>query len=86
MDKSDFDKILQGKISAFIRERDLLAIRSGYITTVEEFRNVKLTSYEFSRFAYQIIFEESIRKMKEVFIISYVTSVRNKAPGHDPYL
>ena len=86
VDEVPSDWLLKGTIDMFIRDRDYKRLLKGGIRDVEDFRLVKLTSIEFTRYAFQILFDESIRKIKEMVLLNYTTSIRCKKPGSAPLL
>ena len=58
-------------MSRFLRNRDYIKIASGQYSTALDFRKVKLSTPEFSRFAFQIIFEESIRAFSSAIALKW---------------
>lgn len=58
-------------MSRFLRRRDFIKIASGQYSTAQDFRQVKLATPEFSRFAFQILFEESLRAISTTVALKW---------------
>jgi hypothetical protein len=83
-----YDTLPDKKVSDFLRSTDCkklkdAAFRKNVVQSeVEQFRHFKLCDLEFTRFAYQIIMEDSLRQAMQMMTLMFLSSPRCAKSNH----